>query len=187
MDLLNFVANIIASLAWPCSIIILIFLMRKPIRDLLPLLQRLKYKEFELEFGKRVEEVKEEIETTLPGEGMRILSSPEVEPLIKLAEISAPAAVLEAWRSVEHTAIETAQRLGGNFRSDKPLTVQAIRFLERQEFIDRNIVSLLRDLRGLRNEAAHAPNFVLSKESALEYSASAAAVARYLNSIGKES
>src|SRR5271157_6230693 len=124
MDWLNFLTNIVASLAWPCTIIIIIFLMRKPIRDLLPLLQRLKYKEFELEFGKRVEEVKEEIETALPGEAQRILPSQEVEPLVKLAEISPSAAVLESWRSVEHAAIEAAQRLGCIFRPEKPLTIQ---------------------------------------------------------------
>jgi phosphate uptake regulator len=72
-----------------------------------------------------------------------------------------------------------ARHLGATFGPSQ--TFQAIRFLEKSDRLDRNVVSLLRDLRGLRNEAAHAPDFALGKDAALEYAASAAAVASYLD------
>jgi hypothetical protein len=183
MDWLSFLSNIVGSLAWPGTIIVIIFLVRKPLGDLLPLLQRLKYKDLELEFGRRIGEVKDEVERELPGEAQRIFPEKEIEPLAKLAEISPRSAILEAWRAVEEATLEAAKRVAGPDFRNRTLTFNAIRFLEKQGSIDENIVRLLREIRSLRNEAAHAPNFALSKESALEYAASAAAVANYVKRV----
>ncbi len=180
MDVLSFIASIIGSLAWPSFLFAIVLLLHKPIRDLLPFLQKLEYKEFELEFGHRVEEVTAEVARQLPKESRKALPSPESNHLLRLADISPRSAVLEAWRSVETMALQVANKLGANISPGQ--TYQAIRFLERSEKLDRNVVSLLRDLRGLRNEAAHTPEFVLSKEAALEYAASASALASYLQS-----
>ncbi len=81
--------------------------------------------------------------------------------------------------------MEAARKIGGEAFRNRTLTFQAIRLLERNEALDRNVIGLLRDLRGLRNQAAHAPDFAVTKESALEYAASASAVARYLRHVAK--
>ena len=60
---------------------------------------------------------------------------------------------------------------------------QSIRALEQDERIDRSAVSLLKELRALRNDAAHAPQFALSHDSALEYASVAENLVRYLRSI----
>jgi hypothetical protein len=182
MDWFGFVANLVDSLAWPIAAIVLVLFLRKPIKNLLPLLQRLKYKELELEFGKRVEEVKDELATELPSDAA-ILPPGEINALHRLAELSPRSVVLEAWRNVELAALEAARSIGGESFRNKTLTYQAIRLLERTESLDRNVISLLRDLRGLRNEAAHAPELALTKNASLEYAESAATVARYLRRI----
>ena len=183
VDWLTFIATVITSLAWPSAAVLLVLVLREPIKALLPLLQRIKYKELEVEFGKRVEEVREEVARGLPGE--TILTSPadESSAFAHLAEVSPRSAVLEAWRKVELAALEAVEAIGGEPLRKKTLTFQAIRLLEQKEPLDRSVISLLRDLRGLRNEAAHAPNFALARESALEYAASASAVARYLKKV----
>lgn len=183
MDWLTFIANVTASLAWPSAAVTLVLVLRKPLRSLLPLLQRLKYRELELEFGKRVEEVREEVARELPGEAVMALHPVESSALARLAEVSPRSVVLEAWREVELATLAAARAVGGESFRNKTLTYHAIRILEQKESLDRNVVSLIRDLRGLRNEAAHAPEFALSKELALEYAASASAVARYLRSV----
>ena len=66
MNLLEFVASIIESLAWPLVFLLAFTLLRQPIKDLLPFLQRLKYKELEVEFNRRVEEVRAEVVEELP-------------------------------------------------------------------------------------------------------------------------
>ena len=183
MDWLTFTASVIDSLAWPSAMILLVFVLRKPIKVLLPLLQRLKYKELELEFGKQVGEIREEVAREISDETYLASSTDESSATVRLAEVSPRSAVLEAWREVELAALDAARTIGGESMQNKTLTYQAIRLLEERQSLDRNLISLLRDLRGLRNQAAHAPDFGLSKESALEYAASASAVARYLKKV----
>jgi len=183
VDWLTFVATVLGSLAWPAAVLLIALLLREPIRALLPLLQRLKYKDLEVEFGKRVEEVRDEVVRELPSDVLPELPTGESAALARLAEVSPRAAVLEAWREVESAATSAARAIGGDAFRNKALTFEAIRLLEQTESLDRSVISLLRDLRGLRNEAAHAPDFVLSKDSALEFATSASAVARYLKKV----
>ena len=183
MDWLTFLSKLIDSLAWPVSVFLVAVLVRKPLRSLMPLLHRLKYKELELEFGQRVEEIKTELARELPKESQLALPSAEAQPLVRLAEVSPRSAVLEAWRGVELAALEAARKLAGDEFRNRTLTYQALRFLERNKAIDGNVITLLRDLRGLRNDAAHAPDFALSSTSAVQYAASAEAVARYLREV----
>lgn len=183
MDWLTFIAAAIGSLAWPSAVVLLVLVLRKPIKELLPLLRRFKYKEFELEFGKRVEEVREEVARELPSETTKALPTDEYSALVRLAEVSPRSVVLEAWRIVEVAALKAARAIGGESFRNKTLTFQATHLLERTDSLNRHVISLLRDLRGLRNEAVHVPDFAFSKESALEYAASASAVALYLRNV----
>jgi len=59
MLLLDFAAKIIGSLAWPATLLVVMIFLRKPIRDLLPFLERLKYKDFELSFRRQLQEALE--------------------------------------------------------------------------------------------------------------------------------
>lgn len=186
MDTLTFIAELAKAFAWPGFILLLILLLRKPIRDIIPLLTRLKYKDFELEFGRRVEEVKAEAAFELLEEEPREILPRELgERIYKLAEISPRAAVLEAWRTIENEAMEIAkaelQRQGREL--EKPLLHNALRILERAERIDQQTSGLIKELRSLRNQAAHAPEFALSIDSVLEYAAIANRLARKLKKI----
>ena len=184
MDWLAFVASVIGSLAWPSVLLIIFMLLRKPLYGLLPLLQKLKYKEIEVEFTRRVEEVSAEVVQELPAPVPPVpLGGDDSESVARLAEISPRAAVLESWRSVEAAALEAARRLGGDKFRDKTLTFHAIRFLEQHPSLDRGVIGLLRELRALRNDAAHAPDFALSKASALEYGVSCNRVVAYLRQL----
>lgn len=52
MDWLTFISQVIGALAWPSAVITIFLGLRKPIRDLLPYIQKLKWKEVEIEFGR---------------------------------------------------------------------------------------------------------------------------------------
>ena len=184
MDTLTFISNVIQALAWPLTLLILILLLRTPITNLIPLIQRLRYKDLELEFGQRVEEAKVEAAQELPEAAEEPTPlGPEREAIVRLAEISPRAAVLEAWRRVELATLATAKIASGDNLPIKVKPFQAIRALEQNERIERSAINLLKELRSLRNEAAHAPQFALSQESALEYTALAENVVNYLRSI----
>lgn len=193
MDVLQFISSVVGSLAWPGVVLAAVLVLRKPLIDLLPLLQRLKYKDLELDFGKRVGELQAEVAEELP---------PQAEPaplpttarsaLHTLAEVSPRSAVMEAWRAVEAAGLAAARRLQSDLptpalRSGRPLdSYEALRLLEHSGKLDRAVVGPLRELRMLRNQAAHAPEFALTRDSALEYASVAERIAAHLNQVAEK-
>ena len=80
-------------------VLALILLLRKPIADLILLLTRLKYKDLELEFGRRLAEVTAEAGEELPPPHPPApLEAAEEQTLVELAKVSPRSAVTEAWR-----------------------------------------------------------------------------------------
>ena len=59
MDVLTFIATLIDSLVWPIIIIVFVVLLRKPLSDLIPFLERLRYKDFELQFKSNLQLAKD--------------------------------------------------------------------------------------------------------------------------------
>jgi hypothetical protein len=180
MDILTFIAEIIKAVAWPLAVVLIILLLRKPIASLIPLLQRLKYKDLELEFGRRVEEIKAEAASELPLPSVAAPPPGVSEDIARLSEISPRAAVLEAWRRVEDLIVKLAREHLPEEQVNKFLPHQALRFLERKQIIDPALGSVLTDLKSLRNEAAHAPQFALSAASAMGYASATALVEQTL-------
>lgn len=184
MDLLTFIAELVKALGWPVAVVIIVLVLRRPIAALIPLLQRLKYKDLELEFGRAVEEIKAEAVHELPPSTThKALPTGTEERITKLAEISPRAAVLEAWRTVENLLMQIAQRRLPPDEGGKLIPYKTISLLERDETLSPGLGSLLRDLRGLRNQAAHAPDFALSLESALEYASLAERAVQQLSGL----
>ena len=115
MDWLQFIASIIDSLAWPGAILAAVILLRRPLSALLPLLRRLKYKDFEVEFDRKVRKLREEAVAALPPLPKTVPSQiPEETALIELVSVAPRAAVLESWLLVESAArrVLAAERLG---------------------------------------------------------------------------
>ena len=182
MDWLTFTAEVVKALAWPAAILFSIAILRKPLSGLIPLLQRLKYKDLELEFGKKIQELKADAAKALP------VSVPEIAPstsvsdsIIQLAEISPRASIVEAWRELESTAAEAASRhqVGLTPREVRS-TAELANALERAKILDHNRLNLFHNLRALRNKAAHSPDFALDSSSALEYADLAGRLEQYL-------
>jgi hypothetical protein len=185
MDWFEFIASLVNSLAWPMAVVILVLILRKPLAGLIPLLQRLKYKDLELEFGRRVEEVSEKLVAAIPRPTLKYVPSPSESRAIQLAEVSPRAAVMEAWREVERAVIGAAKRndLSTGKEQGRVTSLRAIRSLEQAEMVERDKARLLNDVRVLRNQAAHAPEFALSKDSAIEYVNAAQQLTSYLDSL----
>ena len=127
-----------------------------------------------------MKEIRAELVHELPQTEAAALEAPADEAILRLAEVSPRAAVLEAWREVELATLETARRIAGDEFRNRTLTYDALRKIERSEQVDPSILGLFRELRALRNQAAHAPDFAISKEAAFEYGKSCRAVAEYL-------
>lgn len=183
MDGLAFIAELIKALAWPVTVFSLVVLLRRPLTQLIPLLQRLKYRNLELEFGERVEEIKAEAQAQLPAAppfGASIFPT----ELSKLAEHSPRSVVLESWSRVESAARQAAERaalqLSPRERRSPLRLVQALRLAE---LIEPDTAHIMHDLRTLRNEAAHAPDFTLGKDAALNFADVAARLVSRLDNV----
>lgn len=188
MDWLTFIAELIKMLAWPLTVLAIVILLRKPLAGLIPLLQRIKYKDFELEFGRQVREVRAEANEELPPPQKPKAMIPQgPDPILELARVSPRAAVTEAWRQVEAAALDAAQRNNVPLRYREAVSpVRVIRALEKAEVVDPAPMAIFHDLRALRNQAAHAPEFAISTEAVIEYVELARRLIEYLGSVGRD-
>ena len=66
MDWLQFISSVISSIAWPVVAILVLLILKENISSLSPFIERLKYKDFEVEFRKGVLELKAQSESDSP-------------------------------------------------------------------------------------------------------------------------
>lgn len=119
MDGFTFTTELVKALAWPSSVIVLVFLLRKPIVELVPLMKKLKFKELEMEFSQEVKALKSEVkETSGVGTPTIIVSEPTNSKALDLLSFSTRAAIIEAWIEVEAAATEVASSFWGQSPSD---------------------------------------------------------------------
>jgi len=153
MDTYTFIVKMVEAIIWPLTICCSLLLLKQPLSTLLPLLQNLKYKDIEINFSKEVKELSQELDEELPKESSELLVTPKV---IKLAELSPRAAVLEAWINVEFSANEALQRNSSGLEiQDKSSPQVVIRTLCKKELIQQTTVNMFNNLRALRNHALH--------------------------------
>lgn len=179
MDTLTFAAEVIKAVVWPASLLILAFLLRKPLKELIPLLRRLRYKEVEIEFSREIAALKakslSEQPSGLPIAGVasaglpKGLESKRLE-LLRMVPFSTRVAVMEAWLEVEVAASEVASSFWSQapsdiFRSDTTLG----EYLFKCRVINRDDLETFKRLRHLRNSAAHAQEIHLSEGDAMSY------------------
>lgn len=173
MDLLTFVAKVIEFLAWPLASIVLVVLLRREIRHLLPLVKRLKAGPLEAEFEREVRELRSSAEAgaTIKKEDLPTLPSMAV----KLAEVNPRSAIQEAWREIETTARQvllerTPQLTEASLRS----TREVIRQLGQTNVLSQEDIALLHEMRFLRNQAVHVDEFRPTYDAALSFTQVAA-------------
>lgn len=171
MGVLEFVAALVGHLAWPVSVIVLVSLLRGPLVELIPTLNRLRYKDLELTFGARAHQLANAAEQSLPaGEP----EGPELGRLRDLALVSPRAAVIESWLRLEAAAGLALQARGAKLRRDdfrSPLGLG--RALQGAQVLNGEELKVFDELRNLRNAATHGPEFALNPEAAVEYARAA--------------
>lgn len=186
MDWLAAVADAIAKvatpLAWPLAAVVIVFLLRTQLADLLPAIRRLRFGAFEFDFGERInaletKAVQEEILATLPPESL------ESTRLERLADVAPRAAVLEAWLAVEKEARVAAEKV--NLPPNVPIA-RLVRELQSRRLVALGLAAYVNELREIRNRAVHADDFTLLPDHAERYVTLARQVANVLASAGSE-
>ena len=184
MNWLEFISSIITTLIWPTTIIILIILFRTQLGDLVPLIKKLKYKDFELEFEKTLTKAKKDAGKLgdMPKSAESIFDEVDIT---NLAQISPRSVVIEAWLLVEQATMDIIYKQSADAPKALNSHLKIMNKLRQDKRIDSEVIHLLNELRMLRNSAAHSQDFAISPDLAIEYAQTAKMLVNYLNSISQ--
>jgi hypothetical protein len=181
MDWTTFLSHAIDALAWPIALLVVVLVLRRPLGGLVGTLHRLRWRDWEAEFGQEIEELEAAADRLPPGEtepssggetSATDRQTPETRSVHELARYSPPAALLVSWISVEEAIERAVRRLA--ISADPPWHVAPLRKIELlQECtdLDHDTAAVLHRLRVLRNRVAHAGGgeIRLSATETLEY------------------
>ncbi len=169
--------SLVDSLAWPATVLALFYMLREPLRSLLPFVESIKYKDGEVKFRKGLKEARAEaIESKI-----ELKPSPEEkEEINQLLNISPSSAIVESWKEIEIAARDKIQELV----KDKKIIFKSQRnplsHLQMTGALIPSTARAIRDLESLRNQAAHTRDLQISKESTLEYVTLARAITKQI-------
>lgn len=179
MDWLQFFSSVISSLAWPVTAIVAFYVLKNHVAALSPFVERLKYKDFEVEFRKSVQELTAQSRTELPSPELDDQAAIPRNRLYSLAEISPRSAILEAWLQVEAAAADAIQASEPALES-KVAGISPLRLgehLNRRQVINGKQLEIFHRLRELRNKAVHIGDATFQLDEVLEYIALATSLA----------
>ena len=175
VDWLSFLAAVTKAVSWPIVVIAVIFVLKRNISDLLSSLggrlEKAKGGGFEFTFGKAIDQVEE----TLPAAEVNEISEPispqKVEAVSELAQLPPAYIVSQAWLKLEEAIRDAAsipERSPGIRRAAYRVT-DYIELARREGLLQDDEVPAVRQLRELRNQAAHARDPGITVTDALRY------------------
>lgn len=185
MDTLTFIAEIVKAVIWPLTIIGVLLAVRKPIFNLFPAIEKLKYGDWELDFTKQVHQLAKEAKESLdqPLSKFDEATRDDHKKLLDIAQVSPRAALLEAWMILESVAFQALKH------KDSKLTTTILKTplqfgitLEKLGIINCSQKEIFDKLRNLRNAAAHAMDFAFDTRAAVEYAEMALNLVNHIRS-----
>lgn len=182
MDWLEFVADMTSSLGWPIVTLIIVLLLKSPIRSAADRLAarfgeiaRLKAPGLDIEFKQEVRELAESIETLAIDRAPTSALPPEAtgEPMSKyqeLARLDPRAAILASFADMETLIRKQFQR---NYPTAPPKInfTRMIGTYKRDDLISDMLYESILELRDLRNRVTH-ENLAVDADTANNYSKS---------------
>jgi hypothetical protein len=173
VDWLTFIAAIIKSVAWPITLLIVVYIFRREVSEIVSNLTGLRYKHLELKFGRQLEEsnlLADNAQLPVPERPQYAFAgAPELrfpDDVRKLAYRSPREAVLEAWLLLEEAARARLAAEGYDTRKNSTKTIQLI---EEKQLLSKDALELFRKLRKLRNQVVHDRTIWLTPQLADEF------------------
>ncbi len=191
MSWLEFITKIIDSLAWPASILFVLFLFRGELPMIARSLKKLRYKDLELNFEKDAHEVVEKAKLSLPETSKNIQLSSQsqnelADRLVATSELAPRSAILEAWLVVEAAAVDVVKKKGISAFTSHPSPMRLRDYLVKGELLNKDQQVVFEQLRKLRNDAVHVADAEFTLKAVDDYIASALQMAEYLEQQANE-
>lgn len=181
MDWRSFIAAFVDSIAWPVAIVVVAFILRSQVTELLLRVRRIKHGGTEVDFDSAVFEVTRQAQKALPDQLGDTHTA--AKRLTMLAELSPRGAILEAWLDVEQALGCLGRRYGVSEEEGKSLGINMLRLYlsESGAPIGQGAIELLGKLRQLRNQAVHMDEAEIDPTTAREYILLAERMTKLLN------
>lgn len=166
---MDYFVEIIKAIAWPASIIWLGYIFRKEVRLLLGRISSVKYGEVEASFSKELAEAEVNAKKlTMPNsEATQQSNFSQKEQLFRISEISPRAAVVEAWTLIETAAVKKGLTSGATIPRTNPKMI--VEYLYSSGKFSPESMNLIEQLRRIRNQASHMPDFAIIQSEAERY------------------
>ena len=166
---MELVVNLIVGIAWPVAVVWIAYVFKGELKSLLRRVSQLKYKDLEAQFGAGLALAESEVSSlqAAPPAAPRPELLSKLESLCRISDVSPRAAILEAWVLVEDAAGRSGFVQGASIPRINPhLYVEE---LVRLGKLPAGSDSLLDQMRKLRNQAAHMPDFTVDQDEADRY------------------
>ncbi|ABV85851.1 TM1812 family CRISPR-associated protein [Shewanella pealeana] len=165
MSWMEFIVALLDKLIWPAVLVFGVITLKRPISKLIPLAKKLKFREFEVEFGQGLKAVTEQAQGVFPE-----LKTDKKSMLIASANSLPNSAILEAWEQVDLAAEQLIKSHCDNITLDKNTRYKHIEnILISEALINTKQGKLFSELRQLRNKVAHAVGYEVGKAESIQY------------------
>ena len=165
MDWMTFVVKIIEAVAFPASIFGAGYVFRYEARAMLQRLTKVEYKNLNLSFSDGVTKISREAKGLVEEKSDKTV-------LGRISEVAGhdrTAAIFLVWKELEIALREALQTIGQDGRRSASNPMRMIDLLVEAKAIDDETAHVLRGLRKLRNVAAHASDYDISKDKTDDY------------------
>ncbi len=160
--------EIIKAIAWPVSIIWLGYIFHSEVRLLLERMSSIKYKDVEASFEKKLSEAESKSKSiAVPDKEETDEELSQKEQLLRISEVSPRAAVVEAWTLIETAALKNGLWAGTAIKRTNPKMI--IDHLHKTGKFSPESLDLIENLRRIRNQASHMPDFSITQSEAERY------------------
>lgn len=171
--LIDSIVRLVDALAWPVVAVIVAFMVRKPLASLITLIERVRYKDVEVNFRQLMEEATSKADAVSP-----LLDVPPIDERIQdLATVYPRGAIIESWLQVERAVADLAEARDLSVSAARQSSPrQLVGALQKAGILDENLAKLVTDLQAIRNGVVHAIDFSPSRNDAQEYTMTSARV-----------
>lgn len=152
--------------AWPFVVLVLVLIMRKPIKGLIPLIENIKYKDLDIKFRKELDKIEESVRES----GVEVKHEiDKTSQIYKLAVVSPESVILQSWKELENAARDKVKQFAPKEETFRNLLNRPVSYLEYTGALPPSTAQAVRELQTLRNQAAHSVDFKVSQKSAINY------------------
>jgi len=179
---MEYIVSLTDILAWPIFALILLWVVRKPIQSIIPLIQSIKYKNLKVEFSKKLNEVSKYAGKSSEIENHLTLKKTKIYETIKTSPVHG---ILESWNALENSAIEKVKQLLPEDETFQGPLERPIDYLKFKDTLTPSTADSIHDLRLLKDQASYAPPNAISQTDATQYAMLALNIQKQIDAISE--